>query len=104
MTDVKLCTMWNELKSLDEYHKHIRKPLGLNSQCIECRKYSKHEHYKKKKTNKQKKNKKKQKQKQKQKKKKQNKDRYKDCYPEFIQKNPNYKNIKRNNFIIHIVS
>ena len=26
MTDLKLCANCNELKSLDEYHKHIRKP------------------------------------------------------------------------------
>ena len=39
MTDLKLCANCNELKSLDEYHKHIRKALGLNSQCIECGRY-----------------------------------------------------------------
>ena len=34
MTDLKLCANWNELKSLGEYHKHIQKPLGLNSQSF----------------------------------------------------------------------
>ena len=29
MMDLKLCANCNELKSLDEYHKHIRRPLGL---------------------------------------------------------------------------
>ena len=27
MTDLKLCANCNELKSLDEYYKHIRKPI-----------------------------------------------------------------------------
>ena len=27
MTDLKLCANCNELKSLDEYHKYIRKPI-----------------------------------------------------------------------------
>ena len=39
MTDLILIANCNELKSLDEYHKHIRKPLGLNSQCFECGRY-----------------------------------------------------------------
>jgi len=43
--DSKICTKCNELKLLSEYHKHIRKPLGVNSQCIECRKIPKQIHY-----------------------------------------------------------
>ena len=39
LTDLKLGANCNELKSLDKYLKHIRKPLGLNSQCIECGRY-----------------------------------------------------------------
>ena len=39
LTDLKLCANCNELKSLDKYLKHIRIPLGLNSQCIECGRY-----------------------------------------------------------------
>ena len=43
--DCKICTKCNKLKLLNEYHKHVRKPLGVNSQCIECRKPLKQIHY-----------------------------------------------------------
>ena len=66
MTDLKLCANCNELKSLDEYHKHIRKPIK-NRTFI-----------------------------------KNNKDRLKKrVLSEFIQRNPNYKNIKRNHYNTH---
>jgi bacterioferritin-associated ferredoxin len=41
----KICTKCNEFKLLSEYHKNIRKPLGVNSQCVECRKPGKQLHY-----------------------------------------------------------
>lgn len=35
----------NKLKKLSEFHKHINKPLGVNSQCIDCRREGKKIHY-----------------------------------------------------------
>ena len=65
MTDLKLCANCNELKSLDEYYKHIRKPIK-NKTVI-----------------------------------KNNKDIKKRVLSEFIQRNPNYKNTKRNHYNTH---
>ena len=67
MTDGKLCTM-----NLNHLMNTIS--IYVNSDCVECRRYSKHEHYKKDKNN---------------------KDRYKECYTEFIQRNANYKKKKK---------
>ena len=78
MTEGKLCTM-----NLNHLMNTIS--IYVNSDCIECRKYSKHEHYRKKKQTK-KNNKKTTTNKQ-----KKNKGRIKECYTEFIEKNANYK-------------
>ena len=59
----KICTKCNEFKVLTEYHKHIRKPLGVNSQCIECRKILKQIHYQN------------------------NKEKYREAYKKYLNKN-----------------
>ena len=68
--ECKICTKCNELKLLSEYHKNKRRPLGVNSQCIDCRKYLKQIHYQN------------------------NKEKYREAFIEFMERNPNYYKIK----------
>ena len=69
MTEGKVCTKCNEYKLLNEYYKAKNRAMGVKSACKQCSKPIKHLHYIK------------------------NKEKYKQSYQEFMERNPTYWSI-----------
>ena len=67
MSEGKTCTTCFQYKLFNDYYKNKNKPMGIECQCKQCRKIIKQLHYQK------------------------NKERYKQCYENFIERNPNYR-------------
>ena len=67
MTEGKICTSCGQYKFLYEYYKNKNKPMGVECQCKQCRKIVKQLHYQN------------------------NKEKYKQCYQSFIERNSNYR-------------
>lgn len=67
MTERKICTKCNEYKYLYEYDKNKTKPMGVKSACKKCNKPIKQLHYQN------------------------NKEKYKQAYQDFIERNPEYQ-------------
>ena len=65
----KVCTKCNEYKLLCEYYKAKDKAMGVKCACKQCLKPLKQNHYRN------------------------NKEKYKKCYQEFMERNPNYYKI-----------
>ena len=67
MTEGKICTTCNEFKLFCEYYKETKAPDGLKAKCKQCLYFVKKNHYQN------------------------NKEKYKQCYQDFIIKNPDYQ-------------
>ena len=78
MAEGKVCTKCNEYKMLYEYHKAKGRFLGVKSACKQCNKPKQQEHYQN------------------------NKEKYKQSYQKFIERNPNYQSNYRNKLIVKI--
>jgi len=64
---MKVCTKCNENKLLSEYHKATGRHKGVKSSCKKCNKSVKQKHYE------------------------ENKEKYKKCFQDFIDRNPDYQ-------------
>ena len=73
MSEGKICTKCNEFKYFNEYDKNNTRPIGVKSSCKQCNKTKKLLHYQK------------------------NKEKYKQCYQEFMKRNPDYQTNYYNN-------
>ena len=67
MLEGKKCTKCNEYKLLSEYDKAKGRRMGVKSSCKQCNKPIKQKHYQN------------------------NKEKYKQCYQEFMLRNPDYQ-------------
>ena len=67
MSEGKICTKCQQYKYLHEYDKNKTKPMGVKSACKQCNKPKQRLHYQN------------------------NKEKYKQCYQDFIERNPDYQ-------------
>ena len=74
MIEGKICTKCNEYKLFNEYYKAKDKAMGVKSACKQCLKPMKQNHYQN------------------------NKEKYKQAYQEFTERNPNYASIYQRNY------
>ena len=67
MIEGKVCRKCNEYKTFNNYYKETKAPDGLRASCKQCLYFVKRDHRER------------------------NKEKYKRCYQEFIERNPNYQ-------------
>ena len=68
MSEGKICTTCKEYKLLSEYYKESKAPDGLRAKCKKCLYFVRKNHRER------------------------NKEKYKQCYQEFLLRNPDYQN------------
>ena len=67
MIEGKVCRKCNEYKTFNNYYKESKAPDGLRAKCKQCLYFVKRDHRER------------------------NKEKYKRCYQEFIERNPDYQ-------------